>query len=54
MEHQVEQLRAGTAPDDLIDPKRARPAHAHVAQGGLPGGGRVQRGIGLELGFAPR
>ena len=51
MEHQVDQLRRGEAPDNLIDPSGLMPLDAHGAEGGLPGGrahpaGRRQR---LEL-----
>jgi CBS domain-containing protein len=54
MEHQVEQLRAGVGPDDLIEPD----ALAALTRGSLKeafrGVTKVQRGIALELGLAPR
>ena len=50
--HQVEQLRAGVEPDDFLDPGAAEPAHAQLAQGGVPGRGR--RPAADRLGPAPR
>ena len=38
MEHQVERLRAGRPPDDLIAPARADAAHAQLAQARVPRG----------------
>jgi CBS domain-containing protein len=54
MEHQVEQLRAGQAPDDLIDPATlASPTRTSLKEA-FRAVARVQRGVGLALGFAPR
>ena len=38
--HQIEQLKAGVEPDDFLDPGGAEPAHAQLAQRGVPGRGR--------------
>jgi CBS domain-containing protein len=54
MEHQVEQLRAGQAPDDLIDPESLAPLARTALKEAFRAVARVQRGIGLQLGFAPR
>jgi CBS domain-containing protein len=54
MEHQVEQLRAGDAPDDLIDPEGLAPLARTALKEAFRAVARVQRGIGLQLGFAPR
>jgi CBS domain-containing protein len=54
MEHQVKQLRAGEAPDDLIDPKTLTPLTRGALKDAFKAVARVQRGIGLRLGFAPR
>jgi CBS domain-containing protein len=53
MEHQVEQLRAGEQPDDLIDPKNLAPLTRPSLKEAFRAVARVQRGIALELGFAP-
>jgi CBS domain-containing protein len=54
MEHQVEQLRAGRAPDDLIDPKALTPLTRSALKDAFRAVARVQRGIAAELGFSPR
>jgi CBS domain-containing protein len=54
MEHQVEQLRAGEKPDDLIDPKLLTPMTRASLKESFRSVARVQRGIGLQLGFAAR
>ena len=54
MEHQVEQLRAGQAPDDTIDPESLAPLTRTALKEAFRGVARVQRGVGLKLGFGPR
>jgi CBS domain-containing protein len=54
MEHQVEQLRGGLAPDDLIDPRSLRPLTRTSLKEAFRGMARVQRGIRLQLGLATR
>jgi CBS domain-containing protein len=54
MEHQVEQLRAGQPPDDLIDPRSLAPLTRTSLKEAFRAVARVQRGIGLKLGFAAR
>ena len=54
MEHQVEQLRAGETPDDLIDPKQLAPLTRTSLKEAFREVAAVQRGIRLELGFAAR
>ena len=54
MEHQVEQLRAGQAPDNLIDPKALAPLTRTSLKEAFRAVARVQRGVALQLGFAPR
>lgn len=54
MEHQVEQLRGGMAPDDLIDPRSLAPLTRTSLKEAFRGVARVQRGIRLKLGFAAR
>jgi CBS domain-containing protein len=54
MEHQVEQLRAGQPPDDLIDPRSLAPITRTSLKEAFRSVARVQRGIGLKLGFAAR
>jgi CBS domain-containing protein len=54
MEHQVEQLRAGRAPDDLIEPESLAPLTRTALKEAFRAVARVQRGIGLELGLAAR
>ena len=54
MEHQVEQLRAGQPPDDLIDPRSLTPLTRTSLKDAFRAVAGVQRGIGLKLGFAAR
>lgn len=54
MEHQVEQLRAGQAPDDLIKPESLAPLTRTALKEAFRAVARVQRGIGLQLGFTAR
>jgi CBS domain-containing protein len=54
MEHQVEQLRAGRPPDDLIEPRALASLTRASLKEAFRAVERVQRGIGLRLGFAPR
>jgi CBS domain-containing protein len=54
MEHQVEQLRAGRPPDDLIEPARLAPLTRTALKEAFRAVARVQRGIGLQHGFAAR
>jgi CBS domain-containing protein len=54
MEHQVEQLRAGRRPDNLIDPKSLPPLTRTSLKAAFRAIARVQRGIGVRLGFAGR
>jgi CBS domain-containing protein len=54
MEHQVEQLRAGEEPDDLIEPKTLTPLTRTSLKEAFRAVARVQRGIALEFGFPPR
>ena len=54
MEHQVEQLRAGRAPDDLVEPQSLAPLTRTALKEAFRAVARVQRGVGLNLGFAPR
>ncbi len=54
MEHQVEQLRAGRAPDNLIDPKSLPPLTRRSLKEAFRAVTRVQRGVALDLGFAAR
>jgi CBS domain-containing protein len=54
MEHQVEQLRAGETPDNLIRPESLAPLTRTALKEAFRAVARVQRGIGLRLGFAPR
>ena len=51
MEHQVEQLRGGMAPDDLIDPRTLAPLTRTSLKEAFRGVARVQRGIRLKLGM---
>jgi CBS domain-containing protein len=54
MEHHVERLRSGLAPDDLIDPTRL----THLTRSSLKEAFRavaaVQRGVATQLGLSPR
>jgi CBS domain-containing protein len=54
MEHQVEQLRAGSAPDNLIRPESLTPLARTSLKEAFREVATVQRGIGLQLGFATR
>jgi CBS domain-containing protein len=54
MEHQVEQLRAGLPPDNLIEPASLAPITRTALKETFRAVARVQRGVGVELGFAPR
>ena len=54
MEHQVEQLRDGRPPDNLIEPATLAPLTKTALKEAFRAVARVQRGVGLELGFAPR
>ncbi len=54
MEHQVEQLRAGQAPDNLIDPRSLAPLTRTALKEAFRAVARVQRGVALQHGFAPR
>jgi CBS domain-containing protein len=54
MEHQVEQLRAGGKPDNLIEPANLAPITRSALKESFRAVARVQRGVALELGFAPR
>jgi CBS domain-containing protein len=54
MEHQVEQLRAGGSPDNLIRPEGLTPVTRTALKEAFRAVAAVQRGIGLKLGFAPR
>lgn len=54
MEHQVERLRAGERPDDLIDPKRLAPLTRTSLKEAFRAVARVQRGVALKLGFSAR
>ena len=54
MEHQVEQLRAGEEPDDLIDPKSLAPLTRTSLKEAFRAVARVQRGIALQVGFQAR
>jgi CBS domain-containing protein len=54
MEHQVEQLRAGGTPDNLIQPESLAPLTRTALKEAFRAVAAVQRGIGLQLGFAPR
>jgi CBS domain-containing protein len=54
MEHQVEQLREGRAPDNVIEPSALAPLTKTTLKEAFRAVARVQRGIGFALGFAPR
>ncbi len=54
MEHQVEQLRAGHAPDDLISPGALTPLTRSALKAAFRAVARVQRGISVQLGLGPR
>ncbi len=54
MEHQVEQLRAGRTPDNLIAPKSLPPVTRTALKEAFRSVARVQRGIGVSLGLSSR
>jgi CBS domain-containing protein len=54
MEHQVEQLRAGRPPDDLIAPNALTSLTRSALKDAFRAVARVQRGIALQLGLPPR
>ncbi len=54
MEHQVEQLRAGRAPDNLIEPESLAPLTRTALKDAFRAVARVQRGVALELGLTAR
>jgi CBS domain-containing protein len=54
MEHQVEQLRAGRKPDDLIAPKSLPPVTRTALKEAFRAVRRVQRGIAVALGMSGR
>jgi CBS domain-containing protein len=54
MEHQVEQLRAGREPNDLIDPNALTPLTRSALKDAFRAVARVQRGIAVRLGFSAR
>jgi CBS domain-containing protein len=54
MEHQVEQLRAGRQPDDLIAPRALTPLTRSALKDAFRAVARVQRGIAVRLGLSPR
>jgi len=54
MEHQVEQLRAGVTPDNLIDPARLNPLTRNSLKETFRAVARVQRGVALTLGLSGR
>jgi CBS domain-containing protein len=54
MEHQVEQLRAGKAPDNLIEPERLAPLTRTALKEAFRAVARVQRGIATRFEFAVR
>jgi CBS domain-containing protein len=54
MEHQVEQLRAGLSPDNLIDPRRLAPLTRTSLKEAFRAVAKVQRGVGLQLGLSGR
>ncbi len=54
MEHQIERMRAGLPPDNLIDPKRLAPLTRTSLKEAFRAVTKVQRGIGAKLGFSLR
>jgi CBS domain-containing protein len=54
MEHQVEQLRSGRAPDDLIDPRALTPLTRSALKDAFRAVARVQRGIAVQQGLSAR
>jgi len=53
-EHQVEQLRAGAEPNDLIEPARLTPLTRSSLKHAFRTVARVQRGIAVQFGFSAR
>jgi CBS domain-containing protein len=54
MEHQVEQMRAGRAPDNLIDPRSLARLTRTSLKEAFRAVARVQRGIAVQLGLSAR
>ena len=54
LEHQVECVRTGLPPDDLIDPSRLTPLTRRALKDAFRAVGRVQRGVAVALGLSPR
>jgi CBS domain-containing protein len=54
MEHQVERIRSGLAPDDLIDPARLTPLTRRALKDAFRAIARVQRGVAVGLGVRAR
>ena len=54
MEHQVARLRAGLAPDDLVDPRHLTPLTRGSLKQAFRAVARVQRGIAVSLGVSGR
>jgi CBS domain-containing protein len=54
MEHQVEQLRAGQAPDNLVEPESLAPLTRTALKEAFRAVTRVQRGIATQFEFAVR
>jgi signal-transduction protein with cAMP-binding, CBS, and nucleotidyltransferase domain len=54
MEHHVERLRSGLAPDDLIDPARLTRLSRSALKEAFRAVGAVQRGVATELGLSWR
>jgi CBS domain-containing protein len=54
MEHQVEQLRAGQAPDNVIDPRALPPLTRRALKDAFRAVAGVQNGVRLGLGLSPR
>jgi CBS domain-containing protein len=53
MEHQVEQLRAGERPDNLIQPRRLTPATRTSLKEAFRAVARVQRSVEAKLDQRP-
>jgi CBS domain-containing protein len=54
MEHQVDRIRSGLPPDDLIDPSRLTPISRRGLREAFRAIARVQRGVAVELGVRAR
>jgi CBS domain-containing protein len=54
MEHQVEQLRAGEAPHDRIEPAQLTPLSRSSLKHAFRAVARVQRGLAVQLGLSAR